>query len=191
MALRRSARNDFSACSFTLPRLELFPLPDRITGNWVRERYVATKSDIGARYAERKITGSPRLELDPRCSVVQSVAPAFDRAALSISGDRGEPNGEAKTAHRSEPSACALNETRGSAYDAVRIPCPLSPPLAARAWRVRELLDKGVLAARLRWSGRAAADRAAVAARSSHKRQSPHVLIAASDPLLSRRALNE
>lgn len=51
--------------------------------------------------------------------------------------------------------------------------------------------EKGLLAARLRWSGRADADRPAVAARSIHKRQSPHVLIAASDPLQSRRALSD
>lgn len=70
------------------PRALSVPLPRPHNGKWVRERYVATKSDNSARYAEREITGVPRLELDPRCSVVQSVAPAFDRAALSISGDR-------------------------------------------------------------------------------------------------------
>jgi len=37
-----------------MPRLELFPFryPDRITGKWVKARYVAERHEIAARYSE-------------------------------------------------------------------------------------------------------------------------------------------
>jgi len=47
-----------------MPRLELFPFRyrDRLTGKWVKARYVAERHEIAARYAE----GDHRFAGDPR-----------------------------------------------------------------------------------------------------------------------------
>ena len=44
-----------------MPRLELFPFRyrDRLTGKWVRARYVAERHEIARRYAEWEIIGPP------------------------------------------------------------------------------------------------------------------------------------
>ena len=50
------------------PRLELFPFQyrDRLTGKWVRARYLAERHEIAARYTEWEIIGPPELrEVDP------------------------------------------------------------------------------------------------------------------------------
>src|SRR3954471_4481133 len=46
-----------------MPRLELFPFRyrDRLTGKWVKARYVAERHEIAARYAEWKIIGPPQI----------------------------------------------------------------------------------------------------------------------------------
>jgi hypothetical protein len=46
-----------------MPRLELFPFRyrDRLTGKWVKARYVAERHEIAARYAEWEIIGSPEI----------------------------------------------------------------------------------------------------------------------------------
>ena len=51
-----------------MPRLELFPFRyrDRVTGKWVRARYVAEPHEIAARYAEWEIIGPPEIRnVDP------------------------------------------------------------------------------------------------------------------------------
>jgi len=51
-----------------MPRLELFPFRyrDRLTGKWVKARYVAERHEIAARYAEWEIIGSPEIrDVDP------------------------------------------------------------------------------------------------------------------------------
>lgn len=51
-----------------MPRIELFPFRyrDRLTGKWVRARYVAERSEISARYADWEITGPPEVrDVDP------------------------------------------------------------------------------------------------------------------------------
>ena len=50
------------------PRIELFPFRyrDPRTGKWIRARYVATREDIAARYAEWEITGPVEIrDVDP------------------------------------------------------------------------------------------------------------------------------
>ena len=50
------------------PRLELFSFRyrDRLTGKWIRARYVATREDIAARYAEWTIDGEAEIrDVDP------------------------------------------------------------------------------------------------------------------------------
>jgi hypothetical protein len=46
-----------------MPRLELFPFRyrDRVTGRWVRARYVAELHEIAARYTEWEIIGEPEI----------------------------------------------------------------------------------------------------------------------------------
>ena len=46
-----------------MPRLELFPFRyrDRLTGKWIRARYVAERHEIAARYAEAEIIGPPEI----------------------------------------------------------------------------------------------------------------------------------
>ena len=46
--------------------IELFPFRfrDRVTGKWVRARYVATREEIAARYAEWEIIGAPDIRGD-------------------------------------------------------------------------------------------------------------------------------
>jgi hypothetical protein len=46
-----------------MPRLELFPFRyrDRLTGKWVKARYVAERHEIAARYKEWEITGPPEV----------------------------------------------------------------------------------------------------------------------------------
>ena len=51
-----------------MPRLEQFPFRyrDRVTGKWVRARYVAERHEIAARYAEWEIIGPPEIrDVDP------------------------------------------------------------------------------------------------------------------------------
>ena len=51
-----------------MPRLELFPFRyrDRITGKWVRARYVAEPHEIAARYEVWEIIGPPEIrDVDP------------------------------------------------------------------------------------------------------------------------------
>ena len=51
-----------------MPRLELFPFRyrDRVTGRWVKARYVAERLEIAARYTEWEIIGAPEVrDLDP------------------------------------------------------------------------------------------------------------------------------
>ena len=51
-----------------MPRLELFPFRyrDRVTGKWVKARYVAERHEIAARYAEWEIIGPPEIrDVDP------------------------------------------------------------------------------------------------------------------------------
>jgi hypothetical protein len=51
-----------------LPRLELFPFRyrDRLTGKWVKARYVAERHEIAARYEEWEIVGPPEIRnVDP------------------------------------------------------------------------------------------------------------------------------
>ena len=45
----------------TMPRLELFPFRyrDRVTGRWVKARYVAERHEIAARFSEWEIAGPP------------------------------------------------------------------------------------------------------------------------------------
>jgi hypothetical protein len=50
-------------------RLELYPFRyrDRLTGKWVKARYVASREDIAARYAEWEIIGPPEIrDVDPK-----------------------------------------------------------------------------------------------------------------------------
>ena len=46
-----------------MPRLQLFPFRyrDRVTGKWVKARYVAEPHEIAARYAEWEIIGPPEV----------------------------------------------------------------------------------------------------------------------------------
>lgn len=46
-----------------MPRFELYPFRyrDRLTGKWVRARYVAERGEIEARYPEWEITGPPEI----------------------------------------------------------------------------------------------------------------------------------
>jgi hypothetical protein len=46
-----------------MPRLELYPFRyrDRLTGKWVKARYVAERREIAARYAEWEIIGPPEI----------------------------------------------------------------------------------------------------------------------------------
>ena len=51
-----------------MPRLKLFPFRyrDRLTGKWVRARYVAERHEIAARYGKWEIIGPPEIrEVDP------------------------------------------------------------------------------------------------------------------------------
>ena len=51
-----------------MPRLELFPFRyrDRVTGKWVKARYVAERHEIAARYGEWEIVGPPEIrDVDP------------------------------------------------------------------------------------------------------------------------------
>jgi len=51
-----------------MPRLGLFAFRyrDRLTGKWVKARYVAERHEIAARYAEWEIIGSPEIrDVDP------------------------------------------------------------------------------------------------------------------------------
>ena len=51
-----------------MPRLELFPFRyrDRLTGKWVKARYVAEPQEIAARYSEWEIIGPPEIrDVDP------------------------------------------------------------------------------------------------------------------------------
>src|SRR6185369_7101982 len=51
-----------------MPRLELFPFRyrDRVTGKWVRARYVAERHEIAARYSEWELIGPPEIrDVDP------------------------------------------------------------------------------------------------------------------------------
>ena len=51
-----------------MPRLELFPFRyrDRVTGKWVKARYVAERHEIAARYTEWEIIGPPEIrDVDP------------------------------------------------------------------------------------------------------------------------------
>ena len=46
-----------------MPRLELFPFRfrDRVSGKWIRARYVAERHEIAARYAEWEIVGTAEI----------------------------------------------------------------------------------------------------------------------------------
>jgi len=51
-----------------MPRLELFPFRyrGRVTGRWVKARYVAERHEIAARYSEWEIIGPPEIRnVDP------------------------------------------------------------------------------------------------------------------------------
>jgi len=51
-----------------MPRLELFPFRylDRLTGKWVKARYVASRREIAERHAEFEIIGPPEIrDVDP------------------------------------------------------------------------------------------------------------------------------
>ena len=51
-----------------MPRLELlrFRYRDRVTGKWVKARYVAERHEIAARYAKWAIIGTPEIrDVDP------------------------------------------------------------------------------------------------------------------------------
>jgi len=51
-----------------MPRLELFPFRyrDRVSGKWVRARYVAERHEIAACYAQWEIIGPPEIrDVDP------------------------------------------------------------------------------------------------------------------------------
>jgi len=51
-----------------MPRLELFRFRyrDRVTGKWVKARYVAERHEIAARYTEWEVIGPPEIrDVDP------------------------------------------------------------------------------------------------------------------------------
>jgi hypothetical protein len=51
-----------------MPRLELLPFRyrDRLTGKWVKARYVAEQHEIAARHAEYELLEPPEVrEVDP------------------------------------------------------------------------------------------------------------------------------
>src|SRR6476619_4524168 len=51
-----------------MPRLELFPFRyrDRLTGKWVKARYVAERNEIAARHSQWEIIGPPEIrDVDP------------------------------------------------------------------------------------------------------------------------------
>ena len=59
---RRTLRADRGIVC-TMPRLELFPFRyrDRVTGEWVKARYVAERHEIAARCSESQMVGRPGI----------------------------------------------------------------------------------------------------------------------------------
>ncbi len=48
-----------------MSELFAFRYRDLLTGKWVSARYLATRNEIAARYAEWEITGPPEVRGDP------------------------------------------------------------------------------------------------------------------------------
>ena len=80
-----------------MPRLELFPFRyrDRVTGKWVKARYLAERYEIVARYAEWEIIGPPEIrDVDPNARYFSpwKVVPRADLMRMSEQAPQINPH---------------------------------------------------------------------------------------------------
>ena len=78
-----------------MPRLELFPFRyrDRVSGKWLKARYVAERHEIDARYAEWEIIGPPEIrDVDPDARYFNALE---SRAARGTCAAAGTATGDA------------------------------------------------------------------------------------------------